>query len=132
LLFLGLKEALMALLANWRRSGRGHTFQRSPAGGRDHDKLNLNRLSANCCDIRCHHHEPSLLKAGDQVMSKAIGQASRSWRCREEHRQAFAVRVRPLSLWFLPQLNYQGNHGERMDSELLMARTAYLFELIYS
>jgi hypothetical protein len=47
-----------------------------------------------------------------------------------EHWQAFAVRVRPLSLWFLPPIDYQGNHGERMDSELLMTRTAYLFELL--
>jgi hypothetical protein len=49
---------------------------------------------------------------------------------RAEQWQAFAVRVRPLSLWFLPRLDYQGNHGKRMDSELLIARTAYLFELL--
>ena len=34
----------------------------------------------------------------------------------------------PQRISSLPRLDYQGNHGERWTGELLMAKTAYLFE----
>jgi hypothetical protein len=115
------------VLAVERRPSGRSTFDRlSPRVG-DHDKLNLNRLSANCCDIRYHRHEPSLLKAGDQVMAKAMGKHQGLGDAVWNVGKPFAVRVRPLSLWFLPRLDCQGNYGERMDGELLMERNCISF-----
>src|SRR6266478_1541776 len=49
-------------------------LDRPPAGVRDHDKLNLDRLVADSRGIGNHRYEPSQYKAGNQLMRKAIGE----------------------------------------------------------
>jgi hypothetical protein len=52
---------------------RSSTFDRTPAGVRDHDKLNLDRLFADSRSIGIQRYESGQHKAGNQLMREPMG-----------------------------------------------------------